>query len=100
AIVDHQRQTAAALFLGPADPAVPPAQPAGGGAKNQRPEPNAAPIGQSINELLADGLDIAQIMMLGQKPMSAGFVFASLQRTNLDFSQRGGKVGCAGLRLF
>jgi len=38
--------------------------------------------------------------MLGQKPMSAGFVFASLQRTNLDFSQRGGKVGWAGLRLF
>ena len=53
-----------------------------------------------VLELLADGLDIAQIMMLGQKPMSAGFVFASLQRTNLDFSQRGGKVGCAGLRLF
>ena len=54
AVIDNQRQTSPALLLTPADPAVAGTQPAGGGAKNQRSQPAALSIGQSIKELLAD----------------------------------------------
>jgi hypothetical protein len=50
--------------------------------------------------LLAHGLNIAQIRMLGQKPMSAGWVWATVPQANLDLGQRGRHVGFAGLKLF
>ena len=48
AVIDDQGQTATALLLAPADPAVAGAQPARGGAKDQHPEPVAPTIGEGI----------------------------------------------------
>ena len=44
-VVDHQRQAASALLLGPVDPAIAGAQPVGGGAKDQHTEPPATANG-------------------------------------------------------
>src|SRR5271166_5998164 len=89
AIIDYQGQMTASLFLTPANPAVAPAQAAGGRAKNQHPEPLAAGVGHGVKKLLADGADPAQIVMLTQQPLQAGFVVPTIQQTRLDSDQRG-----------
>ena len=63
-VVDDEREAAAALFLGPANPAVAVAQAAGGGAEEQDAEPVARGVGEGVVEAFADGLEGAEIVML------------------------------------
>ena len=88
AVVDDQGQSAAALLLGPADPLVARAQTARGGAKNQHTQPVATSVSDGVEELLADGADIAQIMMSGQQATSAPFGFGCGEQLDLNLSQR------------
>jgi hypothetical protein len=74
AVIDHQGQTAAALLLTPANPAVASAQAARGRAKKQHPQPLAAAGDYGAKELFADGTDAAQIVMLAQQALEAGLV--------------------------
>ena len=89
AIVDNQRQPSSALLLTPANPAVPRAQPARGGAKDQDPQPIATTLGHGIEELLTHGADIAQIMVSGQAAASPGLILDGREQLDLHISQRG-----------
>ena len=71
-IANHQRQTAPALLLAPADPLVTRAQTPGGGAEDQHPEPVAAGIGDHVMQPLAHGPQSAQIVVLIEELMAAG----------------------------
>lgn len=66
-VADDQRKPAAALFIGPADPLIARAQPAGGGAENQHAEPVALGIRDRVAEPLADRFETAQVMVFSQE---------------------------------
>ena len=100
AVVDDQRQTPPALLLAPANPLVPRAQPARGSAKDQDPKPIATAVAHRIEELLAHGADIPQIMGLGQQAADTGLVFDGREQLNLNFRQRGGDGRAVGNNRF
>ena len=47
-------------------------------------------IGKRVNELLAHGADLAQIMMLGHEPASPGAAVGRREQVNLARRQRAG----------
>ena len=82
-VVDDQREAAAAVFLGPADPLVAGAQAASGGTEDQDAEPVTEGVGEGIVEALADGFEAAQIVMLIEQLGTAEQI-VRLQQANLD----------------
>ena len=99
AVIGNEREAAAALFFGPADPLIAGAQAAGSSTKNQHAQPNT-PSGDRIPELLADRTDIAQVMMFAQQTAGAGLVFARGQRLDLDGRQVDRAVALMGADSF
>jgi hypothetical protein len=71
-IAGDEREPAAALLVGPANPLVARAQAAGGGAEDQHAEPVAVGVGDGVVETLADGLEAAQVMVFVQELLGAG----------------------------
>ena len=70
-VADDEREAAAALLVGPADPLVARAQTAGGGAKDQHVKPVAVRVDERVMETLTDGLEAAQIMMRVEQLLGA-----------------------------
>ena len=89
AVVDDQWQPPTALFFAPTNPAIPRPQPARGRAKNQHAQPCATAAQDGVEELLADGADIAQIMMLHQQAVRPVLVFDGREELDLHPGQLG-----------
>jgi hypothetical protein len=74
-------------------------QPAGGGAKDRHTQPVAASVSDSVEKLLANGADVAQIMMFGELATGTPFGLGSREQLDLNSSQRDGSTGLTGTRL-
>src|SRR6266851_761926 len=75
-VINDERQAAATLFFGPANPPITSPQAARGGAKDQHAQPLAL-SDDSVPNLFPDSADITQVVMFGQQAPGVGSFLAS-----------------------